>query len=80
MVQVELNSSSTPGFLIEEKEDEGEEPAHRAFKLVHVGDKFVYLRRPEYSCACPTDAKAATVQPFQYAVPVVAIATMTYVE
>ena len=79
-VQVEFNSSNTSDFLKDEKGDVGGGPASRTFKLVYVGDKFVYLRKPEHSCICPADAGVAPGQPYQYAVPAGEIVTITYIQ
>jgi len=80
LVKVEFNSPSTIDILRESNLDDGKELRLPDLKLVHVGDKFVYLRRPEHSCICPADAKVVPGQPIQYAVPAGDIVTITYFE
>ena len=50
-----------------------------SFKLVHVGDRFVYLRRPELSCVCPDDLGLNSGDPYQYAIPVTEIVSITQI-
>ena len=50
-----------------------------SFQLVHVGDKFVYLRRPEFSCVCPEESGLNSGDPYQYAIPITEIASITQI-
>ena len=78
LVQVEVISSSTSAFLKEDKGSVDGELLPRTFKLVHLGENFAYLRKPEHSCIRPADAGVAPGQPFQYAVPAADIVSITY--
>ncbi len=79
-VRIQLDSSENPYFLQPEDGDEGEDTTPSTVKLVHVGEKFVYIRTSECPSSCPGERVVAPGQPFQYAIPVGDIKTITYIE
>ena len=52
---------------------------NNSFKLVHVGSKFIYLRRPELACVCPEDTGLNPGDPYQYMIPVTEVVGITQI-
>ena len=79
LVELTTKSQTLSGILTSDESNLDRDQLDNSFKLVHVGDKFVYLRRPELSCVCPEDTGLNSGDPYQFAIPVTEIAGITQI-
>ena len=79
LVELTTESQTLSDILTGDESNLDGDQLDNSFKLVHVGNKFVYLRRPEFSCVCPEDAGLNPGDPYQYAIPVTEITSITQI-
>ena len=79
LVEITANSSDSSSILIDEADNSESASSTRKFKLVHVGEKFVYIRLPELSCVCPRELGLLSGEPYQYAIPIANIVSITQI-
>ena len=79
LVEITSKSQTVSDLLTGYEISSGKGKVGNSFKMVHVGSKFVYVRRPEFSCVCPEDVGLKSGDPYQYAIPVSEIASITQI-
>lgn len=79
LVELTSESQTLSSILMRDETESGTDQLANRFKLVHVGDRFVYIRLPEFSLLSPEDAGLGSGVPYQFAIPVAEIASITQI-
>ena len=79
LVELTSKSQTLSGILMGGETNLDIDQLAYSFKLVHVGHRFAYIRPPEFSRILPEDAGLNSGGPYQYAIPVTEIASITQI-
>lgn len=78
-VELRFNSSRTSDIFFGGADTGTNQKDIQTFKLIHLGQNFAYIRRPEHSCICPSDAGLNIGDPYQFAIPIEEISSIIYI-